>query len=539
MCGIVAYNGIYKASWYIQESLKHLEYRGYDSYGCALLNDNKVFIHKDTGFVKQNYASYLNKFIESSCGIGHVRWATNGVANKANAHPHKGGENITLVHNGIIQNCNYLKKRTKKYKLKGDTDTEVLAHYLDSNLHNLEKALKEVEGDYAILFLVKGSHSIFAACNNIPLYLAHTKQGNLLASSTNVFDEVLINYEFIRLEDNKLLKIDKKKKRLNWQSRKNSNLNNKNKIEKSNGYITLREIKKQQEVIKNFKPKKLNLDKKKKVILFGCGSSYNAANISKYFFRDAGFENIEVYIPNELRYLNLNGQYIAISQSGETKDVLDIARSLNNFTAIVNSKNTTLEKLATRTLHLECEPEIGVAATKTVTATMLMLLGITGSCLRLDISALFNKYYPKMPNWLENIEKCFLFGNGIAYYCNLEGALKLKEMACIHAEAVYASEVKHGPIALINEKMLSIFVLIEEKFQKYILDNISQVKSRGGKILVIAPKHLYNDTDLLEIPSESNAFTLIVYLQLLAWELGRLKGTNIDKPVNLAKCVTV
>jgi len=427
-----------------------------------------------------------------------------------------------------------------KNKLISNTDTEILAHFLASNINQLEKALDEVEGDYAILFLVKGRSSIFAACKNIPLYLAYTREGNLLASSVNVFDEIFDNYSYTKLEDGKLFEIDKKRNSsLEWSLKKSKNHKNEKKSEKFNGYITLREIRKQQEITKNFKPKRLKLDKKEKVILFGCGSSYNAANISKYFFRDAGFESVEVYIPNELKYLSIDGQYIAVSQSGETKDVLDVAKSLQSFTAIVNGKNTTLEKLATKTLYLGCEPEIGVAATKTVTATMLTLLSIAGSSLNLDISCLFNQYYPKIPSWLKNIKKCFLFGNGIGYHCNLEGALKLKEMACIHAEAVYASEVKHGPITLINEKMLSIFVLIEEKFQKYILDNISQVKSRGGKTLIIAPKNLYSDKDLLEIPPNSDCFILTVYLQLLAWEIGKLKGTNIDKPVNLAKCVTV
>jgi len=274
MCGLIGYNGIYKASWYVQEGLKHLEYRGYDSYGSAFLLEQEIYIHKNVGFVKLNYSSYLNKFAKnSSCGIGHVRWATNGVVNKINAHPHMGGRNIVLVHNGIIQNTDYLKRKIGNYQIKSQTDTEILAHYLDLNRNSLSKAIKNVDGDFAVLFLIKGQNSIFAICRNVPIYLANTKEGNILASSANVFDEILENYEYTRLADGKLIKISKQRMpAIAWipKTGKKTEITDE---EKFNGYITLREIKKQEEVIKTFQPKSLALNKKKKLIFINLPSA--------------------------------------------------------------------------------------------------------------------------------------------------------------------------------------------------------------------------------------------------------------------------
>lgn len=213
---MTGYIGNQDAKCIIQESLKHLEYRGYDSHGSAFLDKNNIInIHKSVGPVKNNYASSLTVG-ETICGIGHVRWATNGKISKTNAHPHLGGERIALVHNGIVQNVDFLKSKLKSYRIKSETDTEIFAHYLDLNINNLEQAIKDIEGDFAILFLVHGQEKIFAACRNIPLYLGNTIQGNFLASSLNVFDEILGCYHCYRLENDELLEVGKTKNKVSW-----------------------------------------------------------------------------------------------------------------------------------------------------------------------------------------------------------------------------------------------------------------------------------------------------------------------------------
>ena len=200
------------------------------------------------------------------------------------------------------------------------------------------------------------------------------------------------------------------------------------------------------------------------------------------------------------------------------------------------------KKNADKTVYLNCDPEIGVAATKTVTATMLTLLSMSmpekvkqvKKDLKKNVPLLFNEYYPKIPKWVKNYNQAFIFGNGLTYYCNVEGALKLKEMACVHAESIYTTEVKHGPITLINDKMLSIFVITDKTQQKYVMENITQVKSRGGNVLIISNAPL-NEKNVLKIPScsdsFSNAFLTTIYLQLFAWELGKVIGPCLTSVV--------
>lgn len=539
MCGVVGYIGP-KAVEYITKALKALQYRGYDSHGTAFLLDKEISVNKGLGPVKDDYADSLNHIV-STCGIGHVRWATHGKVTLINAHPHL-SDNLALVHNGIVKNTNEL-KLDKSYI--SDTDTEVLAHWLAN-----DGSLSEVEGDFAVLF-IRGQ-CLFAACRNIPLYFARHNDCIMVASSMNVFDDLFEKYECASLESDVLYQVNDLPF-LDWQEYKGT-------INSLAVSTTFEEIREQKNF--DFTPRsdcKLQLNKKRKLILYGCGSSYHAASVAQYFFRRCRFENVEVYIPDELKnfyFHSQDAQYIAISQSGETKDMLDVTRFLKNkkasVIAITNGRNSTLEKLADKTINLNCGVEKGVAATKTYTATLFALLNIAfdGDVqvdLKNKINEIFEAYYPNIPrHFLENLHNVYLFGSGIVHRANREGALKLKEMAMLHAEAIYTSEVKHGPLVLLNEQASSIFVVDGQKCD-YILDNIHQVRSRGGKVLVLANKNFHldgmKDCDIIHIPESDDLFVevflITIYWQIVAWEIGNSKGVNIDRPVNLAKCVTV
>ena len=578
MCGIVGFIGNPKNNAkFVYEGLKSLEYRGYDSYGMAFLKGQEVRINKNVGMLDENARKWAE---DQSCniGIGHVRWATNGKVNKENAHPHLGG-NIALVHNGIIKNVESL---NCNYNLQGETDSEVLTHWindihLNTDSWNLFFKLKEIQGDYAVLFFKKGLNRLYASCRNIPLYVAKKDNDYYVASSLNVFDEILHSYEFIKLEENSVAIIENgltvyNQERVSnhhdWIKEESKPILRMEPEDNQNGSITLSEIKEQKKYLfeMDYREYGLNLDKDKKLIMFGCGSSYRAAKVAKYFFRDQGFNNVEVYFPNELRYLEFNkdAQYMAISQSGETKDVLDVVRKVqgkNNIIAITNRVNSTLDRLANHSIYLNCGVEKGVAATKTYTATLVRLLNCASNREVFDYVAkdlnncldqIFTSHYPEVPkHWFprsNHFENIFLFGEGISHHVNMEGSLKLKEMAVVHAEAIYTTEVKHGPLALLNEETSSIFVITDER-NEYLLDNVRQVRSRGGKVLILTHKDLdlkgnFSDCHFIYMPSMNNtyyadAFVLSIYWQLIALEIGRLRGTNIDRPQNLAKCVTV
>lgn len=538
MCGIIGYKGKQQALSVMRRLMHCLDYRGYDSHGVCFTVGDDFYIHKALGPTNLEGID-----VDSHCGIGHVRWATNGEVSIENAHPHI-ADNLALVHNGIVRDLKSISLSGSQ--CLGTTDTEVLAHWL-SQASSYKDALANV-GDYAVIFLVKGKNTLYVASNGIPLYVARVDGDYYIASSVNVFQETFDSYEYADIEGQYL---EFGEPNLQWKKATGTPKVVLPVGESYNGIVTLSEIKE-----KCYCPEEtLSLDSNKKLIMFGCGSSYNAALISRYFFRDVGYET-EVFIPSELRHLpHFRAQYLAISQSGETKDVLDMGKYLKSggmpFDAIVNSESSSLERMANNTLHLRCGAEMGVAATKTFSATLWSLLA-TAQPLRAKQTALmlkkaypliFGPFYPTIPAYLRAFNSVFLFGGGITHYVNLEGALKMKEMAGVHAEAVPAAEVKHGPIVLINDQTLSIFVLINDTYDEQIMENISQVACRGSKVLVLTNNDRDYKGEVIHMPDQgdnfTNSFIATIYLQLIAWELGSLRGANIDRPLNLAKCVTV
>jgi glucosamine--fructose-6-phosphate aminotransferase (isomerizing) len=527
MCGIIGYNGYKKCKNTLIKYLKVIEYRGYDSFGLVFMNDNDLVVHKDVGTVGE-YGEPIQT--DSTCGLGHVRWATNGLPTKINAHPHIGGDNLALVHNGIIKNVDEIRTR---HRHVSQTDTEVLAHYISDNIEDIDTAINKVEGDFAIAFLLKNQDFIYLYCRNTPLYIANANHGNIVASSANVFK----NLKYQRVEDNKIVRLGKHYTSDKWTQSVQVGWGE----APVKGFITVREIEEQKNI--DLPDDTITLAKDKKIVIFGCGSSYNAANISKFFFS----QEVEVLLPDEINYSSSNN-YLAISQSGETADILKIAKVVHPY-SIINTQHSTLEMLSRKTMHLKCGVEVGVAATKTFTATLLALMSIAlpeaskvvKDELRVLFSKVFKKYYPKIPEWMQSVDNMFLLGSGITHYCNIEGSLKFKEMALIHAEAIYLTELKHGPIALIN-KAVSIVVINKKEHVASAQETISQIKSRGGQFIILANENLGLNEDFIKMPScqeLSSPFITLLYLQLLAAEIGRLKGINIDKPKNLAKCITV
>lgn len=534
MCGIIGYNGINDATLFIGKGLKYLEYRGYDSYGSAFISElNKIFIHKSKGCVLCNYDKFLRTKVKSKCGIGHARWVTTGKNTIKNSHPHYGGKNkdIALVHNGIISNYKELKTILiqRGYTFQSETDTEVLAHWI-----HLTNSFDEIEGDFACLFIKKNIPNIYTIRRNTPLFIANVNNGNILSSSINVFDMFSSNYDYLELENNKLFEINKDKININWHKR--SSLENKYTVK-----TTLEEIKEQ--TFQNIKTT-VKLKKNKKLVIFGCGSSYNASLLSKHFFYKNNFINVEVVLPSELKNISPKTQYIAVSQSGETKDVLNVARQHQKiFYAITNKENNTLEKLAKKTIYLDCGTEVGVAATKSFTSTLSLLCQLAGEHINTEklnnvIHKIFNTHYPRKFRKFAKIEHIFLLGHGSFHHVNLEGALKLKEMANIHAEAIHISEIKHGLITLINKNTLSIFTGNEK-----VEETIDQIKARNGKILLLSQEELTSENNLIIMPKITgeleSLIVVTIYLQIIALELGKIRGVNVDHPANLAKCVTV
>ena len=574
MCGIYCYVGKKKALPILTTGLSILEYRGYDSAGIAYATD-KVNIIKEKGKL-ENLEKLLDNNTETYLGIGHTRWATHGEPNKTNAHPHKQGK-ITIVHNGILENYDKLKQELNNYNLKSETDTEVLCCLIDKLYNeekNIIKALNKLKdlakGSYALGVIVDDDlESIYAIKKNSPLVLAKSDIGNFIASDipailqyTNKYI-LLDNDEIAHLTKDNIITYDK-----------NGNIITKeiNTFEGSfessckNGYdhFMLKEIYEQPEVIKNtINSLNINdlpdLNKYSKIHIVGCGSAYHAGLVGKYLIEK--YCNIEVTaeIASEYRYkkcfYDKNTLVIFISQSGETADTLACVRKAKedniDTLSIVNVVSSSIARETDKVIYTKAGCEIAVATTKAYSAQIAVfaLLALKNDFKNYNIENLINevlhKDYNKIANLLYKQESIFFIGRGIDYYLSLEGSLKLKEISYIHSEAYAAGELKHGTISLIDENTYVIAINTEEKLSEKTISNIKEVKSRGAKIIYIT-NSLDNENDLYDekiiIPKTIDylqPLLTIIPLQLIAYNVAKLKGCDIDKPKNLAKSVTV
>lgn len=580
MCGIIGYVGEKRFSIdVIIDGLRHLEYRGYDSAGIAYVKDNNVVIEREVGRIS-NLESVLKKDT-SHIGIGHTRWATHGKPTKENAHPHKVG-NITLVHNGIIDNFMELKSvlMSEGYTFKSDTDTEVTAAYIDSlykenndMIKSLSICVNKFLGSYAFGIINElETDVLYALRKDSPLIIGVGENENFIAS--DVPSILKYTNKYIDIENDEIVKITKDKVTV---YDKNCNIINKeisvfegdaNLVEK-NGYETymLKEIHEEAEVIKKTSEASIDFDitKYDEIDIVACGSAYHAGLVGKYMIEKLCNIKVNVCIASEYQYDKhfYKGKtlVIAISQSGETADTkkcVNIANDMGVDTlGIVNVKGSSIARICKHVIYTLAGPEIAVATTKAYLAqiTTLILLAVKNSKEKINtedlqklpyyIETLINKDYTFLANMLYTKDDIYFIGRGIDYALCMEGSLKLKEISYIHSEAYAAGELKHGTISLISEGTPVIVVATSDELYLKTISNAKEVKARGAYVILVTDKEVINEgvyDELISIPKvteELRSILTIIPLQLISYEVAKLRGNDIDKPKNLAKSVTV
>ncbi len=606
MCGIIGYYGYRNSLPILLKGLKILEYRGYDSCGLCLYKD-KIFYEKVVGKVDEliKKSKYLEK-LNANIGIGHTRWATHGKVEIVNTHPiFDCNEQIAIVHNGIIENFEGLKKFLieKGHKFKSQTDTEVIPHLFEEMLKTnnavdaWKNTVKALDGAFAILALYKGN--LFLARRSSPLVIGISKGKNEFFIASDVLALAKYTKKFIFLEDNEIAYIINHK--LSIENLKGEKIEKEIseikefevEVSKEN-YETfmLKEIKEQPKSVENafkgriaFKDvvpvfggfKFEEIKNFKRIIAFGCGSSYNAGVYAKYLFDR--FFDFHIENASELKYKDKNigkdDLLIAISQSGETIDVLECLKKYKKRAmkslGIVNVVSSSIAREVDGGIYLHSGREIGVAATKTYTSQLVVLflfwlyLARKFNYIKKEegkkyineltiipkkINSIFNSedYIKKIAKKYVNYNNALILAKKFEYPTALEAALKLKEISYIHAEAISSSEMKHGPIALIDEKIFSIFIVPHNSVTEKVINNMEEIKARNGKILSITTKGKYlkqiikNSNDVIIVPNsieELQPILTIIPLQLLSYYIARIKNIDVDKPRNLAKTVTV
>ncbi len=604
MCGIIGIASNKPVSINIINSLKKLEYRGYDSAGLATLTNNYINEKKCSGRVEELEKILFKTPSNGNIGIGHVRWATHGVPNVINAHPHS-SEQVSVVHNGIIENSDEIKKEleAKGLKFKSQTDTEVITLLItealkDSKpLESVFKTLNKLHGSFALGILFKNfSDIIIGARRGSPLAVGYSNGENYLGSDSYALKSMTNKISY--LDDGEVCVLSKDD--VNFYDVNQKKINKKTHILSENENIAdkgeyknfmSKEIFEQSKTAKNcineyidslkrdiniydfpLDPKKIN-----KIILIGCGTAYHSCLVAKYWLEELTSIDIEIDIASEFRYrrlkFNKNNLYIFVSQSGETADTsaaLDICKKNKVKTcSVINVVESTIARNSDWVLPIHAGPEIGVASTKAFIGQLLVLfiLSLKLAKIRNDIDEKIYekniKNLKKIPESLQeslktenNIQvmaKEFLkakgsmfLGRGSSYPIALEGALKLKELSYLHAEGYPAGEMKHGPLALIEEGLPVIIIAPKDKYFEKTLSNMQEVIARGGKIFFITDnkKIIANDNIRfgLRVPFLNNLLSpilLTIPLQLLAYHVALLKNCDIDKPRNLAKSVTV
>ena len=605
MCGIIGISSNKSVSANIINSLKKLEYRGYDSAGIATLSDGFINEVKSEGRVENLEKNFDLKILSGNIGIGHVRWATHGVPNSINAHPHS-SENVSVVHNGIIENSTLLKKHliNQGHNFKSQTDTEVIVHLITENLKTSElqeaitKTLKQLHGSFALGIIFKDTPDlIVGARRGSPLAVGYGPNENYLGSDSYALKSMTNKITY--LDDGEFCIV--KKDEVNFFNEKGGKINKKV-LELSSSqenydkgdfkHFMAKEIEEQPQTLKtgikeyvdninndiniyNFPWK---IDEIKAVTLIGCGTAYHSCLMAKYWFEELTTLDVNIDIASEFRYrknrFKKDTLYIFVSQSGETADTyaaLDLCNKNKMKTcAVVNVIESSIARDSNFVLPIHCGPEIGVASTKAFLGQILVLyiLSLKLGFLRKEIK---NKDYigkikdlKKLPTLIEktlltdndiqsiaatfNEAKGSMFlGRGFSYPIALEGALKLKELSYVHAEGYPAGEMKHGPLALIEDGMPVVVLAPRDSYYKKTISNMQEVIARGAKVLLITNKskdEIFSENiwETIEVESTNDdllPFLLTIPLQKLAYYSALKKGYDIDKPRNLAKSVTV
>ena len=566
MCGIYCYVGKKKAIPIILDGLTNLEYRGYDSAGIAYVTD-KINISKEKGRL-DNLKKLLDLNTDTYLGIGHTRWATHGKPNKINAHPHHQGK-VTIVHNGIVENYLELKEIIKEYKLKSETDTEILCCLIDKLLKENNDILKVlsklnnlVKGSYALgIILDNDLNNIYGIKKNSPLILAKSNIGNFLASDI----PAILKYtnQYILLEDNEIIKINKDEvtiydSKLNIVTKKIHTFEgNVNKISKGKyEYFMLKEIFEQPDVLYKTYLENQNLPdlkKYKKIHIVGCGSAYHAGLVGKYYIEKYNNIEVNVEIASEYRYKNNfideNTLVIFISQSGETADTLACVKKVKDkcdTLGIINVVDSSIAREVKNVIYTQAGCEIAVATTKAYScqALILMMMAIKKDITNLisKINNLLKNNYEKIAKKIYNKDHLFYIGRNIDYYLALEGSLKLKEISYINTSAYPAGELKHGTISLIEKNTIVIAIATNQDIIDKTISNIKEVKARGAYVIYITTDDIESDFYDEKIVIEEALYQpllTIIPIQLIAYYVAKLRKCDIYKPKNLAKSVTV
>jgi len=608
MCGIIGYIGPKNIESILLVGLERLSYRGYDSSGIAIISDNELSTWKNTGKIRELEKLLKNLSIKGSIGIGHTRWATHGEPTTLNAHPHLSPNNkVAIVHNGIIENYATLKEELseKGNIFRSETDTEVIAHLIESFLDlglvaALEKTTTYLKGSYAIAAISETEpDKIVVVRQGSPLIIGVGINENLISSDINAILPHTKNVIF--LEDNELAIIQEKKltfkeingkpikkkiKKISWDAL----------TQEKSGYETfmMKEIYEQPAVIRQVLSKMIQNDQKiilkhigfnqkelskiSRIIIQACGTSWHAGLFAKYLLEEYARIVTEVDISSEFRYRQMlmhggNDIILALSQSGETADTLACIREAKSkffkVIGLVNVKGSSIDRESDGTMYSYAGQEVGVASTKNYVAQLVCMLLFSLHMAKLkklisqDVLSKLIRELKRLPDHIEKIlsqrekikaiatkyykSKDFVFiGRGVNYPSALEGALKLKEISYIHATGYPAGELKHGPIALIDEKLPVVCIAPKASTYEKMISNIQEVRSRKGKTIIIATE---GDTEIAkyadeiiyipDVPEDLTPVLVAIPLQILAYDIATLLGCDVDQPRNLAKSVTV
>ncbi len=605
MCGIVGYVGERKAAEVLIEGLRRLEYRGYDSAGIAVRENGKVKVIKTRGKISHLETLVQQESVNGSIGIGHTRWATHGKPSDINAHPHVSGA-VAIVHNGIVENYRELREELEREGIRciSETDTEVISHLVAREYARcgdpceaVTKALKNVEGSYAIVALFEDRNILIGARRGAPLVVGHGEKEHFLASDVTALlpftrnvtfledgDVAVVKNNNVEIFDSEGMMVHREQRHLDWTPA----------MAEKGGYkhFMLKEIHEQPEALSNtIRPRILQhepyitlddlpareLARSNRIVFVACGTSWHACLLGRVYMEGLAGIPSWVELASEFRYgttpIDENTLVVAVSQSGETADTLESVREARRrgatVLAITNVVGSTITREAQHTLFTWAGPEIGVASTKTFTAQvaalLLLALALGWHKGRLDKPALkdITQHVLEIPRTVHraleeesHIEEVarryfryqnFLFlGRGLSWPVAMEGALKLKEISYIHAEAYAAGEMKHGPLALVDENMPSVFFLHNDHTAVKTMSNMEEIKAREGKIIAFSTftseKLAALADDIITVHLEEaliSPFALSPLLQLFAYHVAVLRGTDVDQPRNLAKSVTV
>ncbi len=605
MCGIIGINSNKEVTSAILNSLRKLEYRGYDSAGIATLNSGYIQEVKCEGRVDNLEKNIIKNKLLGNVGIGHVRWATHGIPSTLNAHPHS-SDNVSVVHNGIIENSTLLKKFLVKkgHKFKSQTDTEVIVHliteYLKKNnlIDTLTKVLKKLHGSFALGIIFQDEPDlIVGARRGSPLAVGYGPGENYLGSDSYALKSMTNKITY--LDDGEFCII--KKTEVSFFNEQGKKINKKilslttdeqNYDKGDYKHFMAKEIDEQPLTIKNcineYIDKKNNeisifnfpwkIKDISSITLVGCGTAYHSCLIAKYWFEQLTSFDVHIDIASEFRYrknrFKKETLYIFVSQSGETADTyaaLDLCNKNNMKTcSVVNVVESSIARDSKFVLPIHCGPEIGVASTKAFLGQMLVLYLLCLKMGKLNDDIKKKDYISKIKSLLNlsknielslksendiqtisnsftNIKGSMFLGRGYSYPIALEGALKLKELSYIHAEGYPAGEMKHGPLALIEDGMPVVVIAPRDEYYKKTMSNMQEVIARGAKVLLITNKstdEIFSENIWQKIEVENTdddllPFLITIPLQKLAYYTALKKGYDIDKPRNLAKSVTV